>query len=133
MLSVSSTLATITVKPTGWGVVIAALVLGLISGVAGLRVWQGRPMNPRNTLEMEDRLAVLTVALLPSSATFLCWAAIALVSEAGSGSTGTTAVIVILVELVFGAISIITFLIAASLFFFSRPRRFMPPHLRASS
>lgn len=128
--SSNNVLVTISVKPLGWGVVLGAAVLGSVAVAAGIRVWRGAPINPRNTLETEDKLAVLSVTLLPTSIMFLCWAAIGLVSEAGSGAKGTVAVILILVELVLGLVSLLAFLVAASLFFFSRPRRFVPPHLR---
>ena len=121
---------TISVKPLGWSVVLGAVVLGSVAAAAGLRVWRGVPVFPWNSLETEDKLAVLSVTLLPSSITFLCWAAIGLVSEAGSGAKGTVAMILILVELVLGLFSLLAFLVGASLFFLSRPRRFVPPHLR---
>jgi hypothetical protein len=91
------------------------------------------PINPRNTLETENKLALLTVTLLPDSIMFLCWALIGLVSEVGAGAKGTAAAILILVEVVLGVFSLIVFVVAVSLFFFSRPKRFVPPHLRARS
>jgi hypothetical protein len=126
-------LASITVKPLGWGVVVGAAALGAVAGAAGLRVWHGRPIDPRNTLETENKLAVLTVTLLPASIMFLCWAAIGLVSEAGAGTKGTIAAILTILEVVVGLFSFVVFLVAACLFFFSRPKRLVPPHLRIRS
>ena len=108
-------------------------MLGAIAAVAGLRVWRGRPINPRNSLETENKLAILTVTLLPASVMFLCWFVIGLVSEAGAGATGTTAAVITLIEFVIGFFSLVAFLVAASLFFFTRPKKFVPPHLRAPS
>ena len=87
-------------KPLGWDIVVGAAMLGAIAAVAGLRVWRGRPINPRNSLETENKLAILTVTLLPASVMFLCWFVIGLVSEAGAGATGTTAAVITLIEVV---------------------------------
>jgi magnesium-transporting ATPase (P-type) len=121
------------VKPLGWSVVLGAAAFGAVAVVAGLRVWQGGPINTRNTLETENKLAVLTVTLLPVSVMFFCWAFIGLVSEVGSRTKGVIAGLVIIVEVVLGVISLAVFLIAVTLFFFSRPARFVPPHLRTRS
>jgi hypothetical protein len=118
------------VKPVGWGVVFGALAFGLLAAAMGWRVWQGKPINPRNTLEAENGLAVLSVTLLPDSMIFLCWAAIGLVSQVGAGSTGGIEALLTLVQLVLGLLSLFAFFVAASLFFTSRPARFVPPHLR---
>jgi hypothetical protein len=72
-------------------------------------------------LETENRLAVLTVTLLPASIMFLCWAAIGLVSEAGAGAKGTVAAVVILIEVVLGLCSLVVFIVIVSLLFFARP------------
>jgi hypothetical protein len=122
---------TITVKALGWNVVAGAFAFSAIAGIAGIRVWRGLPVNPRNTLQAERSLAVLAVTLIPTSVMFGSWAVIGLVSEAASGAKGTVAVIVILLDLVLGLFSLLAFLVAASLFFFFRPRRFVPPHLRS--
>ncbi len=114
-------------KPLGWDIVVGAAMLGAIAAVAGLRVWRGRPINPRNSLETENKLAILTVTLLPASVMFLCWFVIGLVSEAGAGATGTTAAVITLIEFVIGFFSLVAFLVAASLFFFTRPKKFGPP------
>jgi hypothetical protein len=120
-------------KPVGWGVVFGALALGLLAAAMAWRVWQGKPINPRNTLEAENRLAVLSVTLLPVSIMFLCWAAIGLVSEAGAAATGGIETVLTLIQLVLGLLSLLAFFAAASLFFTSRPERFVPPHLRRSA
>jgi len=124
---------TATVKPIGWAVIFAASVLALVAAIAGARVWRGLPINPRNTRAAEDKLAVLTVTLLPDSVVFFCWALIGLVSQAGAGKTGSVAVVFILAEVVIGAASLIAFGVAVSLFFTWRPKRFLPPHLRTHS
>jgi hypothetical protein len=118
------------VKPVGWGVFVGALGLGLLAAAMGWRVWQGKPINPRNSVEAEDGLAVLTVTMLPFSVMFLCWATIGLLTEAGSGANGAVEVVLVLAELVLGLFSLLAFLVGASLFFTWRPRRFVPPHLR---
>lgn len=118
------------VKPLGWGVVVGALALGLLAAAMSWRVWRGKPINPRNTLEAEDRLAILNITLLPFSIVFLCWAAIGLLSEAGAGTNGAVELVLVLAELVLGLFSLLAFLVGAILFFTWRPRRLVPPHLR---
>lgn len=126
-------LADVTAKPLGWGVVVGSATMGALALIAGVRVWQGRPINPRNSLEKENKMAVLTVSLLPISVVFFCWALIGLVSEAGSGTKGVVAALVGVIEVILSLGSLVVFLIAATLFFFSRPKRFVPPHLRTRS
>jgi magnesium-transporting ATPase (P-type) len=137
MISLASSslhpLATITTKPIGWGVIVAAAALGLIAAVAGLRVWRGNPINPRNSRAAEDKLRVLTVTLLPDSVIFLCWALIGLVSQIGTRTSGVAAAILVVVEIALGVTSLVAFVTAASLFFSFRPKRFVPPHLRERS
>jgi hypothetical protein len=126
-------LASTAVKPLGWDVVVGAAAMGVLGGVTGLRVWHGKPINPRNTVQTENKFAVLTVTLLPGSAVFSCWAAIGLLSEIAVKSSGAIAALAIVVELIMGLASLVFAIIGLSLFFFSRPTCFVPPHLRSRS
>jgi hypothetical protein len=123
--------ATFSVEPAPWWIVAGVAGLGIVGGVAGVRVWQGKPINPHNTLEAEDRLAFLSVTLLPGSIMFLCWTVIALVSELGPLNTSRgSSVALILVQVAFGFMSLVAAGIGISLFFFCKPNRFVPPRLR---
>jgi len=55
----------------GWGVVLGSALLGLLDGFMGMRVWRGKTIVPWNSRESEDRLAVLSVTMLPTSVMFL--------------------------------------------------------------
>jgi hypothetical protein len=119
------------IKPVGWWVVLGSAAIGTISAVAGYRVWHGLPINPRNTLDAENRLSVLTVTLLPGAAMFLAWSLIALGGEAdGVVHNEVLRAILLIIELGLVLLSLVAAAVGVSLFFFSKPQRFVPPHLR---
>jgi hypothetical protein len=98
--------------------------------VLGLRVWHGKTINPRNTLEAEAKFGILQVALLPFSIVCFCMAVIGSLSELSVGTTGAKQTAIMVIALLVAVVGLIVFLFGACLFFFSRPKRFVPPHLR---
>jgi hypothetical protein len=105
--------------------------MGVVAGYMGLRVWRGRVINPRNTVEAENKFAVLSVAVLPISIVFIAWALLGLASEAGATPHGIVVRSALLViEVACTLVSLIAAAFSISLFFLWKPRRFVPPHLR---
>lgn len=132
MLFSEPLLVSTAVKPTGWGVVFGASAFGVIGLMMGLRVWHGKPVNPYSTLESERRFRILSIVLLPCAVVFFCLALIGALTELGAATTGVLQTVTFVFALLVTAVALLAFLVAASLFFFSRPKRFVPPHLRGS-
>jgi hypothetical protein len=59
------------IKAIGWGDVLGAGVAGLMAGYIALRVWQNKPINPRSTLAVEEKVLVFALAMLPWSIMWL--------------------------------------------------------------
>ena len=117
--------------PIGWGAIGFCVVMAAVSAYCGMRVWQGKPINPQNSLGSEDKMMVLSVTAIPSSLVFLAWAMIGLATQAQSTIHFHDASAILTgFEIVAGVFSLVCFGIGLSLFFTFKPVRFIPPHLR---
>jgi hypothetical protein len=124
-------IAATAVAQYGWRNVLLALLIGVLTGIAGLRVWRGNSINPKGSVNGEARLRTLTVTLVPGSLAFLSFGITGLITEFGGKAHGSLATVITVVEILGGVLGFIMASIGVSLFFFLRPRRLIPPHLRS--
>jgi hypothetical protein len=97
----------------------------------GVRVWTDRRIVPWTPVEAMDRFQVLSVTLLPGTVVWIAGFLICVVSRVGAHFHGSIAGLVegVIVTLL-GLVALAAFGVAVSLFFFTRPRRFVPPRYR---
>jgi purine-cytosine permease-like protein len=88
---------------------------------------------PWTPVEAMDTMKVLSVTLLPGAVMWTAAFLIGIVSRVGADVHGNTArVAVATVACLLGLVALAAFAVAASLFFFMRPRRYLPPRYRRS-
>lgn len=130
MLSSLPPLTIVAPPAAPWSDVLISAGMGALGLVQGLRIWHGKPVYPWQTLETKSQLKFLKFPLLPCSVMFFCFAAIGLLSEAAAATTGAVLVVALIAEVLIAMVALVAFLVAMSLFFFWRPKRFVPPRLR---
>ena len=129
MLSLVSTAAH--VRPLDWWVIAVCAGIAVFAGISGVRLWQGKAISRGSDRSLEDKLAVFTVTFLPTAVMFGSWALIGLASQlqASVHLSGISGLLWV-VEMSLALVSVISLGFVISLFFTSRPQRFVPPHLR---
>ena len=119
------------VAPLGWWVIAGSAAFAAMGGYSGLRFWAGRRIVSWTPAKAMDQLRVLGVTLLPNTVMFAAFCFIGIVSRIGGhvhSNSGQMALAVVTILL--GFVALVAFAISASLFFFTKPQRFVPPRYR---
>ena len=118
------------VDSPGWGEVGLLATLAMACVWAGIRVWQGKPVNRRSSLEVEDRLWFLSITLLPAGIMFGALALVAFLAQvAGDAEDGMRA-FVMTVQVLAAVIAFSAGVIGVSLGVSGRPRFCTPRRFR---
>ena len=114
-----------------WVTAIVAALFGLGAGRFGLRVWRGQTINRRNRIENENKLAILSVTMIPTSVFFLAISLgnACLQMRHAVANQAVKDVFLVLATLM-GVAALLAMGFALSLFFFQKPMSMVAPHLR---
>jgi hypothetical protein len=119
------------IAPLSWAVIVGAAVFAGIGGYTGVCFWTGRRIVPWTPAEAMDQLRVLGVTLLPGTVMWTAGFLIGVTSRIGAHLHAHSARMAVdLVSLLLGIVAIGAAGVGASLFFFTKPRRFVPPRYR---
>lgn len=121
------------ITPLSWSVIIGAALLALLSGYLGVQVWNGRRIVPWTPVEAMDKLRVLAVTFVPVTVMWTAGLLIGIATRIGAhlrADPGRVAVDIVVVLL--GLVALAAFGVAMSLFFFTKPRRFVPLRYRSN-
>lgn len=121
------------IAPLSWSVIVGAAVFAVLSAYTGVCFWSGRRVVPWTSAEAMDKLQILGVTLVPGAVMWTAGFLIGIASRIGAHlHTNSARIAVDLLTALLGLVAILAFGVAASLFLFTKPRRFVPPRLRRS-
>jgi hypothetical protein len=107
-------------------------VLGIVGTIIAVRLWRGKTIVPWNRREAEVRLDVLSVTIVPTSVALISITvgSLVLITRSGLHDNEAFSAFLLYFAALIGLVIIVSFITAARLFFFTRPRWLVPPHLR---
>jgi Na+-driven multidrug efflux pump len=119
------------VKGSSWADLVVVGILAALSLYFSTRVWSGKPLNPHNSPEWEERIRFLIVGLPPASIMFSSAFVLGITIRIyGYISRGIGRDVVLAIQSVAIAFGIAAGLISFALIMTGRPRSFLPPPFR---